>query len=202
MSRRAWRKPTAVILRLTKKSLSFSPNTAQSERRAVRILWTKRYRQELQAIGDYIEQHSQRAAARVVNTIHSRAEQLLSANPFIGRTGEIEGTRELVITGTPYIVAYRVADTRIEVLFVQHGARPVAERCVAREAFAQALHLHRSAGTLHKELKAAEMALATEPTDANYRHLVAIQTQFRDVQATEALIEGFGVSSGRAAINF
>ena len=72
----------------------------------------------------------------------------------------------------------------------------------AREAFAQALHLHRSAGTLHKELKAAEMALATEPTDENYRHLVEIQTQFRDVQATEALIEGFGISSGRAGREF
>jgi len=72
----------------------------------------------------------------------------------------------------------------------------------ARDAFAQALHLHRSAGTLHKELKAAEMALATEPTDENYRHLVEIQTQFRDVQATEALIEGFGVSSGRAGRSF
>ena len=72
----------------------------------------------------------------------------------------------------------------------------------AREAFAQALHLHRSAGTLHKELKAAEMALATEPTDENYRHLVEIQTQFRDVQATEALIEGFGIPSGRAGRSF
>ena len=72
----------------------------------------------------------------------------------------------------------------------------------AREAFAQALHLHRSAGTLHKELKAAEMALATEPTDENYRHLVEIQAQFRDVQATEALIEGFGIPSGRAGAEF
>ena len=44
----------------------------------------------------------------------------------------------------------------------------------------------------------AEAALAAEPTDENYRHLVEIQNQFRDVQATEALIEGFGVSSGRA----
>ncbi|MCX7305139.1 MAG: DNA primase [Hyphomicrobiales bacterium] len=82
---------------------------------------------------------------------------------------------------------------------------PVLEEAAlddAREAFAQALHLHRSAGTLHKELKAAEMALATEPTDENYRHLVDIQTQFRDVQATEALIEGFGISSGRAGRSF
>ena len=68
----------------------------------------------------------------------------------------------------------------------------------ARDAFAQAFHLHHSARTLHRELKAAEAALAAEPTDENYRNLVEIQAQFRDVQATEALIEGFGISSGRA----
>lgn len=68
----------------------------------------------------------------------------------------------------------------------------------AHEAFLQALHLHRSAGYLHRELKAAELALASDPTEENYRHLVEIQAQFRDVQATEALIEGFGVLSGRA----
>ncbi|MFC5384589.1 DNA primase [Aquamicrobium segne] len=68
----------------------------------------------------------------------------------------------------------------------------------ARDAFAQALHLHRSARTLHKELKYAEAALASDPTDENYQRLVEIQAQIRDVQATEALIEGFGVLSGRA----
>ena len=68
----------------------------------------------------------------------------------------------------------------------------------ARDAFLQALHLHRSAHALHKELRAAEAALATDPTEENYLHLVEIQAQFRDVQATEALIEGFGVQSGRA----
>jgi DNA primase len=68
----------------------------------------------------------------------------------------------------------------------------------ARDAFGQALHLHRTARTLHRELKQAETALATDPTDENYRHLIEVQAQFRDVQATEALIEGFGVSSGRA----
>ncbi len=29
----------------------------------------------------------------------------------------------MVIPGTPDIVAYRVTDTQIEILFVQHGAR-------------------------------------------------------------------------------
>jgi DNA primase len=68
----------------------------------------------------------------------------------------------------------------------------------ARDAFAQALHLHRSQRTLHRELKAAEVALASDSTEENFNRLVAIQAQFRDIQATEALIEGFGVQSGRA----
>jgi DNA primase len=72
----------------------------------------------------------------------------------------------------------------------------------ARAAFLQAIHLHRSARTLHRELKAAEAAFANDATEENYRHLVEIQAQFRDVQAPEALIEGFGVSSGRVVRNF
>ena len=67
----------------------------------------------------------------------------------------------------------------------------------ARDAFAQALHLHRSQRNLHRELKAAEVALASETTEENFQRLVAIQAQFHDMQATEALIEGFGAQSGR-----
>ena len=89
----------------------------------MRIVWTRRYLSELEAISDYIGERNPRASARVVNTIHSKTERLLSSNPFIGRTGEIRGTRELVIPGTPYIVAYRVTDQAAEILFVQHGAR-------------------------------------------------------------------------------
>ncbi|MGO7924493.1 type II toxin-antitoxin system RelE/ParE family toxin [Rhizobium ruizarguesonis] len=89
----------------------------------MRIVWTRRYLQELASIGDYIGARNPRVAARVVNEIHSKTGKLLSANPFIGRAGEIRGTRELVIPGTPYIVAYRVGEDQIDILFVQHGAR-------------------------------------------------------------------------------
>ena len=89
----------------------------------MRIVSTRRYLRELARIGDYIGHYNPRAAARVVNDIHSKTHGLLTANPFIGRNGEIRGTRELVIPGTPYIVAYRVGDAQIEILFVQHGAR-------------------------------------------------------------------------------
>ncbi|WP_275790071.1 type II toxin-antitoxin system RelE/ParE family toxin [Pararhizobium gei] len=88
----------------------------------MRIVWTRRYLQELASIGDYISQHNPRAAARVLNDIHFKTQRLLSNNPFIGRNGEIKGTREFVIPGTSFIVAYRVGEAQIDILFVQHGA--------------------------------------------------------------------------------
>ncbi len=69
----------------------------------------------------------------------------------------------------------------------------------AHEAFLQALALHRRSGTLNKDLKAAESALASEPTEENYRHLLDIKVQIRSASAMEALIEGFGVASGRGS---
>jgi toxin ParE1/3/4 len=94
----------------------------------VRLVWTPRYLKELGGIGDYIAGRNPRAAAKVVRAIHQTTARLLSANPYLGRHGEIEGTRELVISGLPYIVAYRVTDRQIEVLFVQHAAREWPEK--------------------------------------------------------------------------
>ncbi len=79
----------------------------------MRIVWTKRYLKELATIGDYVAEQNPRAAARIVRIIHKTTRDLLSSNPFIGRRGDIEGTRELVISGTPYIVAYVVSGDEI-----------------------------------------------------------------------------------------
>lgn len=89
----------------------------------MRIVRTRRYLSELSEIGDYIAARNPRSAYEVVNRIDGSAVGLLSMNAFVGRVGAIVGTRELVVTGTAYVVAYRVADDRIELLFVQHGAR-------------------------------------------------------------------------------
>jgi DNA primase len=59
------------------------------------------------------------------------------------------------------------------------------------------LTLHRRKGTLHKELKDAEAALAAQPSEANLARLVDIQGQLASSEGTEALIDGFGASSGR-----
>lgn len=47
----------------------------------------------------------------------------LAEYPKIGRIGRVAGTRELVVTGTPYIVVYRIEPTAAVILRVLHGAQ-------------------------------------------------------------------------------
>ena len=41
----------------------------------------------------------------------------------MGRPGRVPGTREHMVTGTPYLLPYRVRDGVVEVLRVFHAAR-------------------------------------------------------------------------------
>jgi toxin ParE1/3/4 len=41
----------------------------------------------------------------------------------MGRAGRTAGSRELVVSGTPYIVAYRLRGRTVELLGVIHAAR-------------------------------------------------------------------------------
>ena len=50
-------------------------------------------------------------------------ERVLKEHPAVGRPGRVAGTRELLVTGTPYILPYRVAGDVLEVLRVLHSAR-------------------------------------------------------------------------------
>lgn len=45
-----------------------------------------------------------------------RQVDLLVAHPKLGRIGRVKGTRELVISRTPFIVLYRVIGNKIQVL--------------------------------------------------------------------------------------
>ncbi|HKZ96579.1 MAG TPA: type II toxin-antitoxin system RelE/ParE family toxin [Hyphomicrobiaceae bacterium] len=86
------------------------------------IVWRKDAARDLDAIFDYVVERNRRAAAILCDLIEQRVGQLRDfAN--IGRLGRVRGTRELVIAGTPYIVAYRVKGNTIDVLAVIHGRR-------------------------------------------------------------------------------
>jgi addiction module RelE/StbE family toxin len=89
----------------------------------LRLRWTRLAERDLDEIADYIEADNPAAAARVVLEIIDQVESLLPEHPAIGRPGRVPGTRELVIGGLPYIVAYRVRDSELELLRVLHTSR-------------------------------------------------------------------------------
>jgi toxin ParE1/3/4 len=88
----------------------------------VQVRWLKRALKNLDDEAAYIACDDLPAAARMVERIASAVDQLAS-HPALGRPGRVPGTRELVISGTPYIVPYRIQGDTVEVLRVFHGAR-------------------------------------------------------------------------------
>jgi toxin ParE1/3/4 len=76
----------------------------------------------LRAVFEYIARENATAAETLVERIFSAVERL-ERYPQMGRVGRVHGTRELIITGTPYVVPYRVRRDQIEVLAVFHAAR-------------------------------------------------------------------------------
>jgi toxin ParE1/3/4 len=72
----------------------------------VRIVWSRRAVQHLEAIRSYIAKD----------------------HPHIGRAGRVIGTRELVVSGTPYVIPYRVKEDRLELIAVFHDKQKWPER--------------------------------------------------------------------------
>lgn len=93
----------------------------------MQILWAPRARQQLMDIATYIAMDNERAAERVVQRIQDAVENL-RIYPAMGRAGRIGGTRELVISGVPYVVVYTVAGGTLQVAAVIHTARQWPEK--------------------------------------------------------------------------
>ena len=79
------------------------------------------------------------------------------------------------------------------------GARPDAAPEDVLVTWQQLVVLHRQWHSLTKELKDAEEALGEDNSEANYLRLRDVKTRLSRMEGTEALIEGFGTSSGRGA---
>lgn len=86
------------------------------------LKWLRRAECDLDQVEAYIAKDNPRAAVEMVLTIIAAVERL-DAFPGMGRAGRVEGTKELVVEGTPYIVPYRKKGERIEILRVYHAAR-------------------------------------------------------------------------------
>ena len=79
------------------------------------------------------------------------------------------------------------------------GAQPGAAREDVLSTWRQLVALHRQSHSLLRELKDAEAALGDDATERNLGWLNDVKARLSEVDGIEALIEGFGDSSGRSS---
>jgi addiction module RelE/StbE family toxin len=86
----------------------------------MRIVWNGRAVLNLHHIREHIRLENPAAAEKVGARIDSAVTRL-ARFPESGRTGEVPGTRELVIPGLPYVVVYRMKADAVQILRVLHA---------------------------------------------------------------------------------
>jgi len=87
------------------------------------LIWSPEALQDLRDIRAFISQDDPRAAKTIVTRIVWLVSEQLPDNPGTGRPGRVAGTREFVISNTPFVVPYRIRDDHIDILRVYHTAR-------------------------------------------------------------------------------
>jgi toxin ParE1/3/4 len=86
------------------------------------VTWRARARRDLRELIAWIANDSVQTADLVADRIW-KAVGLLATAPNSGRLGRVAGTRELVVSRTPYILVYRIRKSRLTILRVYRGAR-------------------------------------------------------------------------------
>jgi toxin ParE1/3/4 len=88
----------------------------------MKVVWTRPALRQLAEAREYISIDNPEAASRQIDRIEKCVNQL-TLFPMMGRAGMRSGTREFPVPGTPYIVVYRIAKPRLQILAILHGAR-------------------------------------------------------------------------------
>jgi len=84
----------------------------------VRLRWTNLASDDLDHIEAYIAEDDPLIAMDVVLRVIDKVELILPEHPTAGRIGRVEGTRELVMHGLPFVVVYREFPSEIQILRV------------------------------------------------------------------------------------
>jgi len=87
----------------------------------MRLKWSRSALVDLQAIFEHIALDNPQAAHALAAGFRQTDEHL-TAHPFIGRRGELEGTRELMLHRN-YLLTYRVSSEAVEILQIWHVAQ-------------------------------------------------------------------------------
>ena len=87
----------------------------------MKLYWTLEAIADRDAIFDYIEVDNP-AAALALDELFSEKAERLTDHPKLGRSGRVDGTRELVVHEN-YILIYDIAGDLVRILRVLHAAR-------------------------------------------------------------------------------
>ncbi|PHU99802.1 type II toxin-antitoxin system RelE/ParE family toxin [Iodobacter sp. BJB302] len=88
----------------------------------MRIVWLTRARVARENAIEFIAQENLTAALNQLDEIERQVDLLLD-HPKLGRAGRVKGTRELVVSRTPFIALYRIVGDEIQVMNLLHGAQ-------------------------------------------------------------------------------
>lgn len=89
----------------------------------MQLTWRPRAAKERGDAIDYIAAEDPGTALLQLDRIEQQTDVLLQ-QPKLGRIGRVKGTRELVISRTPFVVIYRLSGAQhIEILRFLHGSR-------------------------------------------------------------------------------
>ena len=88
----------------------------------MRVEWLPEADQDLTHQLDYIAERNPGVAVEMGDAVHAAVARLKEF-PESGRPGRVAGTRELVITGTPFIVFYRIEPKAVVVMHLLHVRR-------------------------------------------------------------------------------
>lgn len=86
------------------------------------VVFTQRAIIDMEELHAYIARRSPSRAHSVLARIR-RAINHLALFPYSGRIGRLDGTRELVVSGLPYLAVYEVHDDRVVVQRVLHQSQ-------------------------------------------------------------------------------
>lgn len=93
----------------------------------LRLEWTTPAADELEAAQTYYHELNP-IAARMLGRRIVEAARRLRDYPQIGRPGLREGTREWIVSRTPYVLVYRETTQAVEILHVWHAAQDWTQR--------------------------------------------------------------------------
>lgn len=88
----------------------------------MKVRWSPEAAGDFAAIVEYIRKQNPSAAERMARKVYEDVAMLASF-PEHGRSGRIQGTRELVFSPLPYVAVYRVKGDAVEIARVLHGAQ-------------------------------------------------------------------------------